>query len=69
MIPEETITFKKGDSVTYCPSHGAKEKGVVKKVNGETIFVVYNCNDEWHHYEDYTACATNIRDLKMGWIE
>jgi len=61
--------LKKGDSVTYCPEYGKKEKGVVKEVRGNTVFVVYNCNGEWHRYEDYTGAATDIADLKQGWID
>lgn len=64
----ETITFKKGDSVTYCPAYGAKEKGVVKEVREDIAFVVYKCNGEWHRYEEYTGAATNISDLKPEWV-
>ena len=66
MIPEE---IRKGDKVTYCPSHGAKEKGKVKEVRGNIAFVVYHCDNEWHRYKEYTGAATNITDLKPGWIE
>lgn len=61
-------TFKPGDSVHYSPSLGKKENGVVKSVNGTTVFVVYHCNGEWHRYKEYTAAATSIADLKPGWI-
>lgn len=69
MIPEEPVKLKKGDMVTYCPPHGPNRIGIVKSINGNNAFVVYNCNDEWEHFEDYTGAATNISDLKPGWIE
>jgi hypothetical protein len=68
MISEEQV-FKKGDSVTYCPEYGAKEKGVVKEVRDNIAFVVYKCGGEWHRYEEYTGAATNISDLQPGWID
>lgn len=69
---EEAIVitpFKEGDKVRYCPSHGREEKGIVKSnpENGKFVFVVYKCNNEWHNYKNYTGCATDIEDLKIGW--
>lgn len=61
--------FKEGQSVTYCPGHGKKEKGVVKRVSETTVFVVYNCAGEWHNYQNYTAASTNPRDLVIGWVD
>lgn len=41
LIPK--IKLKKGDMITYCPSHGSKEKGIVKSINGKIAFdIVYN---------------------------
>lgn len=61
--------LKEGDKVRYCPSHGGQEKGIVKSVNNDAgiAFVVYKCNEEWSRYKDYTGCATNLTDLKIGW--
>lgn len=69
MTTEITENLKAGDKVTYIPSHGAEEKGIVKfnPLNGELVFVVYKCNDNWYDYKKYTGCATNISDLKLGW--
>ena len=64
--------LKKGDNVHYMPEHykseGKFENGVVKSIasNGG-VFVVYNCNGEWHKYEDYTAANTRPEDLFLGW--
>lgn len=66
LVPIEE-QMKKGDKVTYCPDFGAKEKGIVKEVRDAIAFVVYRCNEEWDRYEEYTGCATNISDLKLGW--
>jgi hypothetical protein len=59
-----------GTKVTYCPSHGHTENGIVKSLpehNNDQVFVVYHCNNEWNRYFDYTAALTNISDLKIGW--
>ena len=64
--------LKRGDSVHYTPEHfrdaGQYENGVVKSIapNGG-VFVVYNCNGEWHRYDDYTAANTRPEDLFLGW--
>lgn len=64
----EKLGLEKGMKVTYCPSHGAKEHGIVKSFNDEIAFVVYKCGGEWDNYENYTGAATNISDLKKGWL-
>lgn len=69
MSEEVQQTFKKGDNVTYCPTYGDKEKGVVKEIRGDIAFVVYKCDGEWHRYEEYTGAATNLSDLKPGWAD
>lgn len=64
--------LKKGDNVHYMPEHykkdGKFENGVVKSIapNGN-VFVVYNCNGEWHNFENYTAANTSPKDLFKGW--
>ena len=64
--------LKKGDKVHYMPKHyknkGKFENGIVKSIapNGG-VFVVYNCNNEWHNFENYTAANTNPENLFMGW--
>ncbi len=66
---QQLVPINKSGKVTYCPSYGAKEKGIVKEVRDNIAFVVYKCDGEWDRYEEYTGCATNISDLKPGWIE
>jgi len=57
-----------GDKVRYCPEHSLKEeKGVVKSIQPDLAWIVYNCNNDWDNYRDYTGCATKITDLKLGW--
>ena len=33
----------------------------------DSVRVVYNCNGNWDHYQDYTSALTNIIDLELGW--
>jgi len=51
-----------GKWVIYHPGH-LLDCGKLKSWNDVYIFVVYNCNDEWHRYQDYTGCSTNPNDL------
>jgi hypothetical protein len=59
-----------GTKVHYCPKFGDKENGIVKGFNFEEsiVFVVYKCNGDWANYRNYTGCATNLSDLKLGWV-
>jgi len=60
--------FQVGERVTYVTPF-KKERGVVKSISDENnTFVVYNCNNEWHRYFDFTAARTSNDDLKKGWI-
>ena len=46
------------------------ENGIVKEIPTHTtdsVRVVYNCNNNWDHYQDYTSALTNVRDLELGW--
>jgi hypothetical protein len=62
-----------GQEVHYQPEHYGDdrwENGLIKEIReGKTdgVWVVYNCNGEWHRYQDYTGCLTNLTDLKLGW--
>lgn len=61
------MRFKKGTKVTYRTPH-KKEHGIVKRIaDKDHVFVVYNCNDKWEKYYNYTAAKTRIKDLKVGW--
>ena len=56
----------KGRWVTYTDSMGNKERGKIKSWNDKWIFVVYNCAGCWDKYQDYTAAATDPKDLEWG---
>lgn len=65
--------LKVGDKVCYQPSHYAENKwenGIVKEIpefTYESVRVVYNCNNDWENYKDYTGALTNLRDLTKDW--
>ena len=44
------------------------ENGIIKEiVNSENVRVVYNCNNDWDNYKDYTAVLTSVNNLDLGW--
>lgn len=59
------MIFKIGDFVQYVAYEGATpEKGRIKSFSDDThVFVVYNCNQDWDNYTDYTASRTRIEQL------
>jgi len=58
--------MKIGDKVTYFKFK--KEKGIIKNLcDDDHVFVVYNCDNNWENYHNYTAARTKISDLKLGW--
>jgi hypothetical protein len=66
MIDITKLTEKDvGKCVTYHTFYKI-QKGVIKTWNERYIFVVYNCNHDWSHYENYTAAATKPEDLRWG---
>ena len=65
MIDIKQLTDKDiGKEVFYTNGVGGKEFGRLKSWNDIWIFVVYKCDDEWDNYQDYTAAATNPKNLK-----
>ena len=64
-----------GKKVHYIPFDGCDESimenGIVKRItpDGNGAFVVYNCGGNWNDFQNYTAANTNLRDLKLGWVE
>jgi hypothetical protein len=63
---------KCGDRVHYIPNHGKIENGIVKSIPVHTtrgLFVVYNCNEDWKNYKDYTAALTDTDKLYLNWKE
>ena len=66
-LPLKPEELKNGMKVHYSPKHGRIENGIIKSHNTHTAFVVYKCNGDWAHYQDYTGVSTNISDLRKGW--
>lgn len=62
-----------GTEVCYHPAHFDEdefENGIVKRVpkhRTDAVFVVYNCDGNWHKYQNYTAAMTRLQDLYLGW--
>ena len=45
------------------------EDGIVKELREpDGVWVVYNCAGNWENYKEYTGCKTNLRDLRLGWV-
>lgn len=60
--------FKPGDFVAYTSGTGEKEIGRVKSVHPDPrkVFVVYKCGGNWDDFQNYTAAATDVRDLILA---
>jgi hypothetical protein len=58
--------YKVGDKVHYDNGHGKIENGMVKSVESDSAFVVYNCDDDWDHFEEYTGCRTRFIHIKSS---
>ena len=73
MTTKTISDLKVGDPVHYQPWHYSNdefENGIVKEIPTNTktmINVVYNCNNDWLNYTNYTSALTNLSDLKLGW--
>lgn len=73
MIPSGEL--KVCDKVYYQPDHYGLdrwENGVVKEIpthTDDSVRVVYNCNNDWNNYQNYTSALTDLRDLFHGWKE
>lgn len=66
MIDIEKLTEEDaGRWVVYTDGTREEQSGRIKRWNDTWIFVVYNCAEEWDNYEDYTAAATDPRDLRF----
>lgn len=68
--------LKVGDKVHYIPFEGCDDtliqNGKVKSLSDmvyNIVFVVFNCNNEWDNYMDYTGQGTSVKQLKKGWYE
>ena len=66
MIDIEQLTDPDiGRWVEYSSYSGNIEKGRIKSWNETWIFVVYNCDNNWDRFQDYTAAATKPEDLQF----
>lgn len=71
MITQDQLSV--GTKVHYQPAHYGEdrwENGIVKEIPEHTdssVRVVYNCNNDWDNYQNYTSAMTDLRDLKLGW--
>jgi hypothetical protein len=55
-----------GRWVTYQPFMGEPERGRIKGWSARYIFVVYHCDGHWNDFRNYTAAATQPRDLNFA---
>lgn len=61
----------KGTKVHYDNGKGIKQNGMIKSIHPEDkniVFVVFECDNEWKLFSEYTAKATKIVDLYPGWL-
>ena len=64
MISISTLKeYDRGRYVIYSDTTGNKERGRIKSWNNIFVFVVYNCDENWDNYRNYTAAATRPQDL------
>jgi len=65
--------LKVGDPVHYQPRYIPDNEfvnGIVKEIPTHTqtaVQVVYNCNNDWLNYTNYTSELTFLLYLKPGW--
>ena len=62
-----------GQRVTYVPFEGCDrsqyEHGMIKSTrNTDFAFVVFNCDNSWANFQDYTGQLTMASDLREGWL-
>lgn len=60
----EKTELNPGDRVTFLMTN---ENGIVKSIADDGVFVVFNCDNDWDNYMDYTASFCLIGTLKKGW--
>lgn len=57
--------MKEGDWVIYHPRVGKVERGRIKRVGEEFVWVVYHCDGHWDRYLEYEGVATRAEDLEV----
>lgn len=45
-----------------------KQNGIIKLVFRGQVYVVYNCNNDWENYTNYTGENTSPENLGRGWL-
>ena len=68
-VSVEKVVFAIGDKVTYTDKFSKTTKGIVKALDSNKVFVVFNCGEDWDNYQEYTSEACKTSDLKLGWEE
>ena len=63
---KELKTSDIGRWVTYTDGVGETQIGRIKSWNDKVISVVYQCDHNWHRFEEYTGEATEPIDLIFG---
>ena len=65
---KELMTISEGDFVHYHSPHGSIEYGRVKSITADRLFafVVYNCNEDWDDYKNYTGAHTPMGSLSKA---
>lgn len=63
-----TEEIKVGTKVHYTSPNGKKENGIVKSIQDDHAFVVYNCGGDWKNYKNYTGARTELDNLQYGWV-
>jgi hypothetical protein len=53
--------IKEGDYVEYILT---KELGRVKRIEGNHVWVVFRCEDNWQRYMEYTAQLCTVDQLR-----
>jgi hypothetical protein len=72
---EEVITWYQilllGAKVHYIRDDGSLiENGIIARLDNKkpgVAWVVYHCDNKWEEYYNYTAAATPIKNLRLGW--
>jgi len=60
----EKTELNPGDRVTFLMTN---ENGIVKSIADDGVFVVFNCDNDWDNYMNYTASFCLLGTLKPGW--
>jgi hypothetical protein len=58
------VDADKGRAVTFTR---AGDHGILKSWNDFYCFVVFNCDDNWGQFQQYSSEAVNADDLIWGW--